>query len=214
MNLNDAAKGDVYILIWTIVECCTVQWWMLVQLPADILAVGLTMLSVLWLYRVDERMINECRVVEWEWMVVLNKKKYVKSSLMVDLFLHFANLKWVSSQFVRADHTVEKWRRSGPCRFLQLLESGKITQIYLPIRRCPSKFMNVTMWEHCTFDSKIFWCGKVYYSNSIIITNFVQILIPNHLFENVFPTNFGIEMISLCMHTKMFFYLLYQVLKS
>jgi hypothetical protein len=28
--------------------------------------------------------------------------------------------------------------------------------VRLPIRRCPSKFMNVTMWEHCTFDSKIF----------------------------------------------------------
>jgi hypothetical protein len=34
--------------------------------------------------------------------------------------------------------------------------------------------MNVTMWEHCTFDSKIFRCGEVSYSNSIIITNFVQ----------------------------------------
>jgi hypothetical protein len=30
--------------------------------------------------------------------------------------------------------------------------------------------MNVMMWEHCTFDSKIFGCGKVYYSNSPIIT--------------------------------------------
>jgi hypothetical protein len=30
--------------------------------------------------------------------------------------------------------------------------------------------MNVTMWEHCTFDSEIFGCGKVDYSDSIIIT--------------------------------------------
>jgi hypothetical protein len=42
-----------------------------------------------------------------------------------------------------------------------------------PIRRCPSKFMNVMMWEHRTFDSEIFGCGKVDYSNSIVITNFV-----------------------------------------
>jgi hypothetical protein len=28
--------------------------------------------------------------------------------------------------------------------------------VYLPIRRCHSKFINVTMWEHCTFDSKFF----------------------------------------------------------
>jgi hypothetical protein len=46
--------------------------------------------------------------------------------------------------------------------------------VRLPIRRYPSKFMNVMMWEHHTFDSKIFRCGKVYYSNSIIIINFVS----------------------------------------
>jgi hypothetical protein len=56
--------------------------------------------------------------------------------------------------------------------------------IHLPIKRCTSKFMNVTMSEHCTFDNKIFRCGKVYYSTSIIITNFVQTLIPNRWFEN------------------------------
>jgi hypothetical protein len=53
--------------------------------------------------------------------------------------------------------------------------------------------MNVAMWERRTFDNKIFGCGKVYYSNSIIITNFMQTLIPNFWFENVFPTDFGIE---------------------
>jgi hypothetical protein len=42
------------------------------------------------------------------------------------------------------------------------------------------------MWEHCTFDSKIFRCGEVYYSNSIIITNFVQTFIPNRWFENAY----------------------------
>jgi hypothetical protein len=34
-------------------------------------------------------------------------------------------------------------------------------------------FMNVVMWEHCSFDNEIFRCGKIYYSNSIIITDFV-----------------------------------------
>jgi hypothetical protein len=28
--------------------------------------------------------------------------------------------------------------------------------VRLSIRRCPSKFMNVTMWEHRTFDNKVF----------------------------------------------------------
>jgi hypothetical protein len=49
------------------------------------------------------------------------------------------------------------------------------------------------MWEHCTFDNQIFGCGKVYYSTSIIVMNFVQTHIPNRWFENVFPTYFGIE---------------------
>jgi hypothetical protein len=36
--------------------------------------------------------------------------------------------------------------------------------------------MNATMWEHCTFDNQVFGCGKIYYSSSIIITNFAQTL--------------------------------------
>jgi hypothetical protein len=61
------------------------------------------------------------------------------------------------------------------------------------IWRRPSIFMNVTMWEHRTFDSDVFRCGKVYYLNSIIITNLVQTFIPNCLFKNVLPAYFGIE---------------------
>jgi hypothetical protein len=34
-------------------------------------------------------------------------------------------------------------------------------------------FMDVAMWEHHTFDCEIFRCAKVYYSNSIIITDFM-----------------------------------------
>jgi hypothetical protein len=36
-----------------------------------------------------------------------------------------------------------------------------------------SEYMDVAMWEHRTFDSEIFRCGKIYYSNCIIITNFM-----------------------------------------
>jgi hypothetical protein len=52
--------------------------------------------------------------------------------------------------------------------------------------------MNITMWEHGTYDNKNFGCEKVYYTNSIIITTFVQTLIPSQ-FDNVFPSYFGIE---------------------
>ena len=34
------------------------------------------------------------------------------------------------------------------------------------------------MWEHCTLDSLIFWCGKLCYSNIIIITSFFQLSFP------------------------------------
>jgi hypothetical protein len=37
------------------------------------------------------------------------------------------------------------------------------------IRKCPSKFKSL-IWEHCTFNSQIFECGKIYYSNFIILT--------------------------------------------
>jgi hypothetical protein len=65
--------------------------------------------------------------------------------------------------------------------------------VRLSVRRCTSEFIDVTMREYRTFDNKIFGCGKVYYSNSILITNFVQTLIFNCWFENVFPTDFVVE---------------------
>jgi hypothetical protein len=45
--------------------------------------------------------------------------------------------------------------------------------VILSVRRCPNKFMNLTMWELCTFDCEVFRCGKDHYSNSIFIANFV-----------------------------------------
>jgi hypothetical protein len=50
-----------------------------------------------------------------------------------------------------------------------------------PIWRRSSIFMDVAIWEHHTFDSGVFRCGKIYYSNSIGITN------------NGFPAYFGTE---------------------
>jgi hypothetical protein len=50
--------------------------------------------------------------------------------------------------------------------------------VNLSISRCPSKFMNVTMWEHCTFGNKIFGYGKVYYSISIITIILCKLLFP------------------------------------
>jgi hypothetical protein len=42
--------------------------------------------------------------------------------------------------------------------------------VSLSIKRCPSAFMNVGTLK---FDSQIFGCGKVYYSNSIIVTMYI-----------------------------------------
>jgi hypothetical protein len=63
--------------------------------------------------------------------------------------------------------------------------------VSLSIRRSVGKFMNVAVWELCTFDNQIFGCGKIYYSKSIIISNIVQTLISNCWLENIFPTYFG-----------------------
>jgi hypothetical protein len=46
--------------------------------------------------------------------------------------------------------------------------------VSFPIRRSPSSPTNAAMWEQCTLDNWMFWCGKVYYSNPIINPNFLQ----------------------------------------
>jgi hypothetical protein len=69
------------------------------------------------------------------------------------------------------------------------------------IRRYPSKIMISAMWEYFSFDNQIFGRGKLYYSNSIIVTNFASILIPSCWFENDFPAYFGIEITSQDFHT-------------
>jgi len=42
--------------------------------------------------------------------------------------------------------------------------------VSLPIRRGPAVLMNVSVREHHALNNYIFWCGKVYFSNTIIIT--------------------------------------------
>jgi hypothetical protein len=55
----------------------------------------------------------------------------------------------------------------------------------VPIWRCPSMFKNVAMWEHRTFDNEIFRCGKFYYTNSIIITDFCKLSFANVGFAEI-----------------------------
>jgi hypothetical protein len=43
----------------------------------------------------------------------------------------------------------------------------------IPIWRSPSIFINAAEWEHCIFGCEVVRCGNIYYSNSILITNFV-----------------------------------------
>jgi hypothetical protein len=60
--------------------------------------------------------------------------------------------------------------------------------------------MNVALREHGTFDNQDFKCGKVYYSNSINITNFMWTLIPKSSFENIFPAYFRIDVTQQNVH--------------
>jgi hypothetical protein len=62
-----------------------------------------------------------------------------------------------------------------------------------PIWRCTSTFMEVGTWEYLMFVCEIYRCVKVYYSNSVIITNFTLTFIYNCRFENVSPAYFDIE---------------------
>ena len=40
----------------------------------------------------------------------------------------------------------------------------------LPIKRGPGVLMNVSLQEHRAVNNQIFLCGKVYYSNTVIVT--------------------------------------------
>jgi hypothetical protein len=53
--------------------------------------------------------------------------------------------------------------------------------------------MNFAMREHCTLGNQVFRLSKVYYSNSIVITNFMQTLISDTRFEDIFPAFFRID---------------------
>jgi len=56
--------------------------------------------------------------------------------------------------------------------------------VNLPLRRGPGVFMNGLVQEPYALKNQIFWCGKVYYSDTIIITVLMQTLIPNCQFKN------------------------------
>jgi hypothetical protein len=51
------------------------------------------------------------------------------------------------------------------------------------------------------FYNKVFRCGKVYYYNSIIITNLELTLIPDCWFENIFPAYFCTEITQQNFHS-------------
>jgi hypothetical protein len=62
--------------------------------------------------------------------------------------------------------------------------------VSLPIRRGPGVLTNVWMLEHFELRHQIFLCGKVYSSNTIIITILIYTLIPNIRFENILSPHF------------------------
>jgi hypothetical protein len=71
--------------------------------------------------------------------------------------------------------------------------SDMLNQIVdFPIWRSPSIFMNDAMWEYCTSEWAIFRCDKIYYCDSIIITNFVWTFISDCRLK-IFPPYFGTE---------------------
>jgi hypothetical protein len=45
--------------------------------------------------------------------------------------------------------------------------------VHFTVRRSPSVYVNVAMWEHFTLKSEVLLCAKDYYSNPNIIINFM-----------------------------------------
>ena len=42
--------------------------------------------------------------------------------------------------------------------------------VSLPLQRGPGVFMNILVLENQALKNQILWCGKIYYSNTSIIT--------------------------------------------
>jgi len=38
--------------------------------------------------------------------------------------------------------------------------------------------MNVSVLEHCALNQQIFWCGKIYYANTISLLSWCRLLFP------------------------------------
>jgi hypothetical protein len=57
----------------------------------------------------------------------------------------------------------------------------------------PSIFVHVGMWEHHILDREIVGCGRVCYSNTIIITDFCKLSFPICQSKDVFTAYFGLE---------------------
>jgi hypothetical protein len=72
--------------------------------------------------------------------------------------------------------------------------------VRLSIRRGPGVFVNAAMRELVLFTTKFLDVAKLTTLNSIIITNFVQTLIPDCRFEDIFPTYFCIEITQQNLH--------------
>jgi hypothetical protein len=94
-------------------------------------------------------------------------------------FYCFPNWKWNWRDDVLKQYVTSKGNRkrySTALRKMMLLKHGKNDgiSVYIPpiyysmvnlvvrfsIGRCPSKFTNITVWELCIFDNKMFGCGK------------------------------------------------------
>jgi len=82
-------------------------------------------------------------------------------------FLNFCNHQTVKSITVSSPERsyIEYTRIPSP-----MYQHMSNLVVSMPIRRGPGMFINVSVWAHHTLHNQIFWCSKVDYSNTIIIT--------------------------------------------
>jgi len=122
------------------------------------------------------------RLAPWDWINPYQMPRVFIYSLTVSLSLAFTTTtswpvwKWAPLK--------DRISNIFECRLLSI----KTWSIWCVISHQGNRsvFMNAEMWEHFARNNLLFSCGKIYYSNSIIITNFIQDLIPYRGYDCIF----------------------------
>ena len=117
----------------------------------------------------------------WDW--ISRDQMSVLLVYLPTVFPNFCSLKILISVTVnfRVKYYIKYTWMSSP--FYQVLINSILS---LPTRRGPDIFLHFSVRDHSALKNQIFWYGKVYCCNTIIITMLIGTFIPIYRFENIF----------------------------